>query len=501
MKGYEKEFVYREKCKGGGVVIFYKKWLTPYTTVLNCCADSMIWLKIDKNVCLNGLDLYICAIYIPPDKNVFYRKYDIDVFDILQENIEHYSTLGTVAVIGDLNGRVGLKADNIVNDTLDKELINSISFIDYVNDSYICNRKSEDIKPPNSFGQRILQLCQSSGLRICNGRFGTDSGKITFNNKNGSSVIDYLLFTQSEMFKCLKSFYVEPFNMYSCHAPIVVELYLKGNNQSYGQCHCNKTKFNIFNWNEGSEDDIRSKLILNTQKFDDLLVNFDENSDIDTCVERLNNLLTDIYEQYTKSEVTYKEQCEFCENGDKVYKSNADKPWFTDECKTLYIQYQNALDSFNKYRSDENRINFNLSKQKYKCCETRLKRHYKNQRGNMLSSLRKKNPKRFYKNFKKRKKRIKNNISLDQFEEHFKKLMSKPPEVNVGTSDTPETVFEELDLPFTEKELDSCIKKLKRDKSTGYDDIMNEYILFGKTLLKPVLCKLFNNILCAGNFS
>ncbi|VDI46956.1 Hypothetical predicted protein [Mytilus galloprovincialis] len=43
-------------------------------------------------------------------------------------------------------------------------------------------------------------------------------------------------------------------------------------------------------------------------------------------------------------------------------------------------------------------------------------------------------------------------------------------------------------------------KKLKRDKSTGYDDIMNEYILFGKTLLKPVLCKLFNNILCSGNF-
>ncbi|VDI17162.1 Hypothetical predicted protein [Mytilus galloprovincialis] len=180
--------------------------------------------------------------------------------------------------------------------------------------------------------------------------------------------------------------------------------------------------------------------------FDILQENIEHYSTLGTVA-----VIGDLNGRYTKSEVTFKEQCESCENGDKIHKSNADNPWFTDECKTLYIQYQNALDSFNKYRSDENRINFNLSKQKYKCCETRLKRHYKNQRGNMLLSLRKKNPKRFYKNFKKRKKRVINNISLDQFEEHVKKLMSKPPEVNVGTSDTPETVFEELDLPFTEK--------------------------------------------------
>ena len=43
----------------------------------------------------------------------------------------------------------------------------------------------------------------------------------------------------------------------------------------------------------------------------------------------------------------------------------------------------------------------------------------------MLSSMRRTNPKYFYKKFRKRKKTIKSNISLDDFVHHFKKLVSK----------------------------------------------------------------------------
>ena len=52
-----------------------------------------------------------------------------------------------------------------------------------------------------------------------------------------------------------------------------------------------------------------------------------------------------------------------------------------------------AIDSFNKYRSNENRLSLNLAKQRYKYLENKLKRQYKNQQGNMLSNLRKSNPK------------------------------------------------------------------------------------------------------------
>jgi hypothetical protein len=52
-----------------------------------------------------------------------------------------------------------------------------------------------------------------------------------------------------------------------------------------------------------------------------------------------------------------------------------------------------------------------------------------------------------------------------------------------------EYVFEELDKPFTENEIETCIKGLNRNKSPGVDNILNEYILEGKTILIPILCK------------
>jgi hypothetical protein len=71
LNGYEKKYLFRNKCNGGGVVIFYKKPLSQYIKIVKCCADSMIWLKFDKSFMLNTTDLYMCAIYIPPDRNVF----------------------------------------------------------------------------------------------------------------------------------------------------------------------------------------------------------------------------------------------------------------------------------------------------------------------------------------------------------------------------------------------------------------------------------------------
>ena len=206
LKGYEKKYLFRNKCNGGGVVIFYKKRLFQYIKIVKCCADSMIWLKFDKSFMLNTTDLYMCAIYIPPDRNVFYRKYICDVFEILQEQIEYFSSLGTVSVLGDIDGRVGIEKDFIVSDTFDKELLDDIDFLEYEKDELLVNRLTEDLKSPNSFGCRILELCKSSGLRICNGRFGQDSSKITFSNKNGCSIIYYLLMSHDSLYNCIKNF-------------------------------------------------------------------------------------------------------------------------------------------------------------------------------------------------------------------------------------------------------------------------------------------------------
>ena len=84
---------------------------------------------------LNNTDLYMCAIYMPPDRNIFYKKYNCNVFEILQKQIEYVSSLGTVSVLGDINGWVVTEKDFIFSDVLDKQLLNDIKFLEY---DFVC---------------------------------------------------------------------------------------------------------------------------------------------------------------------------------------------------------------------------------------------------------------------------------------------------------------------------------------------------------------------------
>ncbi|VDI37956.1 Hypothetical predicted protein [Mytilus galloprovincialis] len=186
---------------------------------------------------------------------------------------------------------VGIEPDFIVENTLDKHLLDTIDFISYVSDVKITDRLSEDLKAPNGFGRRILDICKSIGLRICNGRFGTDSSKYTFQNKNGCSLIDYMLISQDSIFTLIKALTVKDFNMFSCHAPLSVELYLNVDRKINDQCNCVKSVYNRVKWNEGFKDGLVNDMLTNVQKFDDLMLNLTEHeNDIDKCVGALNNM-------------------------------------------------------------------------------------------------------------------------------------------------------------------------------------------------------------------
>jgi hypothetical protein len=231
-----------------------------------------------KSIMSDDKNLYMCAIYITPDKNVFYRKYECDIFDELQEEIELYSVDGNVAVIGDLNGRVGKEPDFLRHDNLNRQLNDNIAnFIEYVPDDIFCDRLTEDLKHPNIFGNRILQLCRSSRLRICNGRFGESSGKFTFQNKNGCSVIDYMLLS-CESFSIVHNFTVGKFTTFSCHAPLFVDIKLKGLSIP-SECTCKKIKCKTVRWNEEFKDEVKSDLMVNAHKFEELFHNITEDGE------------------------------------------------------------------------------------------------------------------------------------------------------------------------------------------------------------------------------
>ena len=140
----------------------------------------------------------------------------------------------------------------------------------------------------------------------------------------------------------IKKLTVKEFNTYSCHAPLAVELYMKGNRVIKDQCTCMKTGYVTNRWNEGFNGDIMNDMMMNAQKFDDFLINITEHENsVDECVEQLHILLADIFEQYTKSEVKFTERCECCVyNSNRVSNTKVDKPWITEDCKNLYRQYK-----------------------------------------------------------------------------------------------------------------------------------------------------------------
>jgi hypothetical protein len=118
----------------------------------------------------------------------------------------------------------------------------------------------------------------------------------------------------------------------------------------------------------------------------------------------------------------------------------------------------------------------------------------------MITNSRRNNTKKFYRKFRKRKQQNVHNITLEQFKEHFSNLMNIH-DNNIDRDNEPnydDNMFCELDVPFTEPELERGLRDLKRDKSTGFDNLMNEYLITGKAYLIPILRKLFNNIIDTG---
>ena len=168
------------------------------------------------------------ANFIRVENSPAYNVFNVTLFDILQNDINHFTDLGKVLVCGDFNARVGnsKRHDYIVND----RIVDGIDNDDYIPDIPL-DRISTD-NGTNSHGLKMIDLCKSTSLHIANGRLHDDKGvgNYTYCNKQGASVIDYLLLRASD-FYCIDKFKIESFNEWSNHAPLSYMILVSDNNQ------------------------------------------------------------------------------------------------------------------------------------------------------------------------------------------------------------------------------------------------------------------------------
>ena len=90
--------------------------------------------------------------------------------------------------------------------------------------------------------------------------------------------------------------------------------------------------------------------------------------------------------------------------------------------------------------------------------------------------------------------------SIDDLYEHFKSLNEHSTTIHDNIPNDNSIHFRpELDYDFTDEEIRHIAKNLKKNKATGDDNILNEYIYSTIDLFLPVYKKLFNYILHTGN--
>ena len=97
-----------KRCSGG-VALYYKESLQDGIQIVKNQLNTMIWVKFDRNFFNLDDDVYISGTYIWCEDSPAYNIVDVDLFELLENDVDYFSNFGTVFIIGDMNSRVGLK--------------------------------------------------------------------------------------------------------------------------------------------------------------------------------------------------------------------------------------------------------------------------------------------------------------------------------------------------------------------------------------------------------
>ena len=148
------------------------------------CGLSLIRQLLDrKETCM-----FVGFFYIPPLTSSNVVQVGLQ-WQTLEFEVQRYKNMGDVVVMGDLNARVGLLNDHIVQDTIPNNVPCSLYCVNGV-----LPRISQD-NSVNMHARQLVDICVNTGLQIVNGQVGADRGIGSFTcfTYNGSSVVDYVL--------------------------------------------------------------------------------------------------------------------------------------------------------------------------------------------------------------------------------------------------------------------------------------------------------------------
>ena len=235
----------------GGISLYFRDYLTDKIKIMEQKQCGILWVKILRDIFEFNEDVYMCHIYNPPQGSKVINHEDINFFEVLEQGIVTYKTLGKIFITGDFNSMSAEESDILDFDTyLAEEELD----VDIDRDYEMTDRKNKD-KVLDKNGRKLLLLCQSGNLIIANGRLHSDRniGEFTYCGHNGLRTVDYLLLNPNDA-SSLSDFNILLFNEFSDHAPIHISFPLKlsTNNPEKPTCENPDTCADRFNQSRAS---------------------------------------------------------------------------------------------------------------------------------------------------------------------------------------------------------------------------------------------------------
>ena len=492
--------------KSGGIVLAYKESLSDSIEILKSDSDFVLWFKVSSK----STDIIFGIVYIPPEGSPYLLP---DTFDQVENEIRAFSeNFDHVCLIGDFNSRTSDEPEFLDIDVNDHEE----NFTEYIQDGLAIldslhidrYRKSMDVIK-NRSGTKLLDICKANNMFIVNGRIGDDKidkGKLTCKN---TSVIDYFICAYGVL-QFVHNFKVLDFSfLYSdVHSPISASLQFDNIVESSDDKYTaeNYVKQNTAKKWDASKQTLfcenidRENLFNLEDKLDNIPVQNLDKSTVNEFVEGLGKLFID------SAKLTFGTQDITSNRGkNSNRKPRGDKPWFDHECKFARQHYRKLKRKF-KYRPTnvQKREILDAEKRYKKLLDISSKKYRKDMR-NKFKNLKTSNTKEYWRLLNRGKRRKQPDIPLDDLYSFFKKLNESPEEneennieFNLPGNNNIEQLNEELNATITQDEIVRCIKKLKNNKASGEDFIVNEYIKSSSELFLPLYEKMFNLIFESG---
>jgi len=490
---YRPKHIKAKRCSGG-ISLLIKNSIIKFVTVVKQNEFSL-WLKVNGVAFGMTRDIYISGVYIPPVKSVFLNK-DLDPFHKLEDDFAYFQSKGHVVSMGDFNARISNKQDIHYN----------IHNFDMMTDDIIKlpQRNSRD-STLNTFGGKFLNVCNSSGMIILNGRANGDTmGNFTSFQTNGCSVIVYSLYSEDILDKVDHMIVGAP-NQFSDHAMLSLQL----NTPLIPEQLQTKVKLKTipisYKWDRLSQSTFRANL--RSQHFQSMTcIENIPMKGVDECAKVISEALTNVADCCLNKTIKRSSNS----------KSNSKHKWHNPHIAHIErdLKWLGKMVK-NDPHNNEHRRHFNELKSMYKKKIKSQNRQHKTFLYERILECDHSNPKEFWSIVKQLKGAKKSDtLDPDIFFDHFKKLNSN----RSLPSDHIDKLFENqvqnklsdfklrqnavpaLDSAIEIDELHSTIRKLPNRKAVGLDGVMNEMIKTATQELSGPLLFLFNRILSESVF-